>query len=155
MPPLSRFSLLVALFAVPGCAGEHATDAPAVLAQYVTSEHSRVLWPLAYYTDSSVAHYLHAEYLTIDASGSFLTRESTVRTTNLGTGEQSFSRVHARMTLRREGNMLLLGVPDVCAPQANCAFGRRLRIDSSGVLIEAAGRYGADSIVFGPLPSLL
>ncbi len=155
MRPSRRVLPLLALSLTLSCSADRASNAPRLVSQYVTFEYSRVLWPLSYYSDAQVVHFLYSEYLTFDDAGKVLTRESHVLTHDLVTGATSTTVVQAHMSVQRRGNTLLLGAPDVCPPHADCTAGRLLRIPDSGRLIEAPGRFGADSLVFGPLPMQL
>ena len=147
-----RILQLLAIVATISCSGDRVVDAPRILARYTILERSRVQWPLSYYSDSTVVHFVHTEYLTFDDTGKSLTRESLLLTNDLVTGGATSYVVTAHMSVERKGNTLVRGAPDVCPPHADCTAGRLLCIPGTGGLIEPPGRYGSDSLVFGSPP---
>lgn len=149
-----RFAVLLAIVATLSCSGEHVVDVPRIVVEYTIFEPSRVLYPRSYYSDSTDAYFLYNERLRFDETGHVLTRASSVERRNLLTGISTNASVTAHITVQRKGNTLVLGAPDVCAPHADCTAGRVLRIPATGSLVEPPGRYGSDSLVFGP-PSVL
>ena len=67
--------LLLAIVATISCSGDRVVDAPRILARYTILERSRVQWPLSYYSDSTVVHFVHTEYLTFDDTGKGMSQE--------------------------------------------------------------------------------
>jgi hypothetical protein len=146
--PLRQLTIVAML----SCSGDRVVGAPRILTRYTILERTRVQWPLSYYSDSRAVHFLYSENLTFDDTGKTLTRESFLLTNDLVAGAAIGETVTAHMSVQRKGNTLALGAPDVCAPHADCSAGQLLRISGTGGLIERPGRYGTDSLAFGPPP---